>query len=305
MSTNSEEKTFRSYSQEQGKQYAELRRDYDPSVYQAVLDHHMATGGRLDSLVDVGCGPGNAARALAPHFAYVVGVDPSEGMIAVARTLVEDVTTASSAPIEFKIATAEHLDAAVADASVDLVTASNAAHWFDMAGFWRAAARVVRPGGSVAIWSSGEMAIDPSLPAAAAVEAAIEACHERYFRPYYEPGNLLVRNGYADLPLPWTLDEPVAEFDEASFYRRQWQAGERFFVGLPEADMDTFEKMMATGSAQTRWRQAHPDDVGTERDPVRMLRRDIERLLHEAGVEKGKEVLRGYAKGVVLIVKRK
>lgn len=76
-------------------------------------------------------------------------------------------------------------------------------------------------------------------------------------------------------------------------------------MGEPEVDLDTFEKMMGTGSATTRWRQAHPDAVGTERDVVRMLRREIERLLHEAGVEKGKEKVKGAMQGALLIVKKK
>jgi trans-aconitate 3-methyltransferase len=38
---------------------------------------------------------------------------------------------------------------------------------------------------------------------------------------------------------------------------------------------------------------------------MRIIRREIERLLHEAGVEKGKEVVKGSLKGVLLIVKKK
>ena len=69
--------------------------------------------------------------------------------------------------------------------------------------------------------------------------------------------------------------------------------------------MQTFEKMIRTGSAVTRWRKANADSVGTEDDVVRMLRRDIERLLQEVGVEEGKERVKGVAQGVVLMVKKK
>ena len=61
---------------------------------------------------------------------------------------------------------------------------------------------------------------------------------------------------------------------------------------------------MATGSAEVRWRQAHPEDVGTARDALKMLRKEIEELLHEAGVEKGQEKLKGAVHGVVLVVKK-
>jgi hypothetical protein len=143
------------------------------------------------------------------------------------------------------------------------------------------------------------------MPNAAAIQAAIEQHRERHLKPYCVPGNLLARDRYVDLPLPWTLAQPVPEFDESTFLWKDWDVDKEFFVGQPEVDLDTFEKMMATGSAVTRWRQAHPDDVGTERDMLRMLRREIERLLHEAGVEKGKEKVKGAAHGVLLMVKRK
>lgn len=69
--------------------------------------------------------------------------------------------------------------------------------------------------------------------------------------------------------------------------------------------MDLFEKIIATGSPVTRWRQAHPDAIGTERDILKIYRRAIERLLNEAGVEKGKEMVKGATNGVILIVKKK
>ncbi|KAK3937230.1 S-adenosyl-L-methionine-dependent methyltransferase [Diplogelasinospora grovesii] len=296
------EKTFSTYNQEQGKVYAQTRRDYHPSVYQAVIGHHTSTGGQLDTLLDVGCGPGNVARALAPHFAHAIGIDPSEGMIATARSL--GGVTSTSEPIQFEVSTAEELSP-VADSSVDLIAAGNAAHWFDMPRFWAAAARVLKPGGSVALWTTGDIRAHPSVSNAAAIQDAMEE-HHRQLEPYYLPGNFLVRNRYKDLPLPWTLPKPVSELDESTFFRKDWNDDdEQFFEGLPEADLDTFEKMMATGSAQTRWRQAHPDDVGTERDVIRILRRRVEGLMREAGVEEGKDVVKGTVLGTVLVVKKK
>jgi len=38
---------------------------------------------------------------------------------------------------------------------------------------------------------------------------------------------------------------------------------------------------------------------------VRMLRREMERLLYEAGVEKGKEKVKGSVQGALLVVKKK
>ncbi|ETI28386.1 hypothetical protein G647_00835 [Cladophialophora carrionii CBS 160.54] len=336
------EKTFSTYNVEQGKHYAQTRRDYHPKVYEAVLDHHTSTGGQLDTLLDVGCGPGNVTANLAPYFAHAIGIDPSEGMLSTARATTAAVRTlhGTGSPIRFDRATAETLllpggtaaTTTTSSGSVDLITAANAAHWFDMPGFWRAAARVLKPGGTVAIWTSGPVHVHPTLPNARAIDAAMLDHRERHLAEYITPGNLLVLNSYKDLPLPWTIaaaqrdatqdqsrdgdgdgdanddDDMIAvlrSFDKATFRRVDWDPATPFFVGEPEADLDTFESMLGTGSAETRWRQAHPELVGTERDVVRMLRREIERLLHEAGVEKGKERVKGTANGALLFVKKK
>lgn len=301
------EKTFTSYNSQQANNYAEQRRNYHSSLYQKVLDHHTSTGGQRDTLVDVGCGPGLATRGLSPFFTHVIGLDPSEAMIDKARLL--GGITSTSELIRFEHSTAEdlgkELQPRIEDSSVDLIIAANAAHWFTMGPFWASAARVLKPGGSVALWTSGEPRAHPDMPNAAAIQAAMDEHNERHLRPHYVAGNLLTRNRYRNLPLPWTLDHPVTEFDESSFFRKDWGRGETFFTGEPEVDLDTFEKMMSTSSPQTRWWQAHPDLVGTKGDVLKILRNEIERLLHEAGVEKGKELVKGTSMGTLLIIKKK
>jgi SAM-dependent methyltransferase len=306
----STEKTFSSYNQDQGANYAQNRPDYHPNLYKTIIDHHTSTGGQLNTLLDVGCGPGTAARALAPHIVHAIGLDPSEGMINNARFLAGGSST--SEPIRFEISTAEelgwHLSPPVEDSSVDLITASTAAHWFDMARFWPRAARVLKPGGTAALWTIGPTSMHPSMPNAAAIQAALDDLEERDLKPFIEPGNLLARNMYVDLPLPWTLAPPVADFDEAAFFRKEWgpDNSEEFFAGGGlTADMDTVERVLGTMSPVQRWREAHSDAVGTERDVVKIMRREIERLLHEAGVEEGKEVVKGSLRGVLLMVKKK
>src|SRR6187402_1485133 len=170
------EKTFSSYTQEQGAAYAQNRRGYHPNLYKTILDRHTSTGGQLETVLDVGCGPGIAVRALAQHFTHAIGLDPSEGMIKNARLLAG--TSSTSEPIRFEISTAEdlgwHLSPPVEDSSIDLITASTAAHWFDMARFWPRASRVLKPGGTVAIWTTGSIRMHSSVPNAEAIQAAID-----------------------------------------------------------------------------------------------------------------------------------
>ncbi len=178
--------------------------------------------------------------------------------------------------------------------------------------------------GTVALWTSGAIRTHPSVPNATAIQAAMDEHQETHMAPFTEPGNILTRNRYVDIALPWTLaptQPPVHNFDPDTFVRLEWPIDEPFFdrgqsaaggsgVGggggdEAGADLDTFEKMMATGSAETRWRQAHPDLVGTEGDVLKQLRLKITRLVHEAGVKPGEERLRGVVEGVLLFVKKK
>lgn len=307
------EKVFRSFSQKQAVQYAQHRRPYHEKLYSVIIDHHTSTGGQLDTVLDVGCGPGTAVRDLALHFPHAIGLDPSEGMISTARSL--SAAAPTSTPIRFEVATAEDLGSLLSppipDSSVDLITAATAAHWFDMSRFWRRAAQVLKPGGTVAIWTGHAVHMHPSVPNYVAIEATLQKFDAQYIAPYSQPGSLIERNLYIDLPLPWTLTQPIEEFDQSSFYRREWNRdgtekdSDEFFVDQGAADLDIMEKVFATTSQVTKWRQENSEKVGTEEDIVRILRRDIEKLLHEAGVEKGKELIRGSMSSVLLMVKKK
>jgi SAM-dependent methyltransferase len=299
------EKTFKSYTKDQGAAYAKNRTGYHPKLYATILDHHTSTGGQLNTLMDVGCGPGTACRALAPSFVHAFGVDPSSGMINNALSL--GGITSTSEPIRFEIASSEELTKVAGNESVDLITAATAAHWFNMPLFWAQAARVLKPSGTVALWASGQIGIHPSVPNAAAIHEAMEGINEKELKPFMEPGNLLTKDLYAGLPLPWTLAEPVEEFDEKSFYRKEYENGTEEFIEErgTALDMDMMEKVMGTMSHVQRWREAHLDEVGTEKDIVRRIRREMERLLREGGVEEGKEMVRASFKAVLLMVKKK
>ncbi|KAG4436822.1 hypothetical protein IFR05_007712 [Cadophora sp. M221] len=316
------EKTFTSYTKEQGKSYAQARPSYHPKLYETVLELHTSTGGQLNTLLDVGCGPGITALALAPSFSQTIGLDPSEGMITTARLLSNPNTSTSTNtstgdtlphPIRFEISTAEdlghHLTPPIPASSIDLITASTAAHWFNMSQFWVAASRVLKPGGTVALWTTGQIGIHPSVPNAEALNKALMEIEERDLQPFFEEGNWLARNLYVDLLMPWDLKGELG-FEKESFVRMEWGTGERdseefFEGGLLSVDLDLLERVMGTASPVQRWRERYVEDVGTERDVVRRIRREIERLLREAGVKEGEEVVKGSPKGVLLVVKKR
>ncbi|WPH00660.1 Hypothetical protein R9X50_00349000 [Acrodontium crateriforme] len=302
------EQTFSKYDQSQSTAYAQIRRDYHPEVYAEILKQHETSGGKLDVLLDVGCGPGNVTRSLAPHFTQAIGLDPGEQMLATARSLTAAAHENGNSNITFSLSSAEalgsNLSPPIADVSVDLITAGNAAHWFDMAGFWASVARVLKPGGTVALWTSGQIRAHPSMPAAAEIQATMDEMRFGELLPYTAEGSRLTSEGYKNLPLPWTLEDPVQGFNQAGSKHVEWEPERSFYTGQGPISLEAYEKMMGTASAVTRWRAAHPDDIGTERDIVRRRRREMERILHAAGVEKGKEQLLGTVHGAIVIVKK-
>ncbi|KAK1984931.1 methyltransferase domain-containing protein [Colletotrichum cereale] len=307
------EKTFRAFTEAQGASYARGRPGYHSSLYDQICDHHTSTGGKLDTLLDVGCGPGNVTRELGLRFARAIGLDPAEGMIAAARSL--GGASSTSEPIRFDVSPAEELGSALSppipDASVDLITAATAAHWFDMPAFWAAAARVLKPGGSVAIWTGSAKYVHPATPNLHRLQEMLLAFRQEHLLPYMAPGNHIGDAMYTTLPLPWTLDERVTDFDEGAFFRRDWNKdgvltpGDEHFLAQQVFGLDDIEKFLDTVSPVTRWREAHPDAVGTERDVVKMMRNAIEALLSEAGVERSKAAIVTSVSGVLLMVKKK
>ena len=94
-------------------------------------------------VVDLGCGTGRLLEALLPRLAgtELVGIDPAQGMIAVART-----RFAAEPRVRLEVATAEHLP--LADASVDVATTTMSFHhWEEQGTALREVVRVLAPGG--------------------------------------------------------------------------------------------------------------------------------------------------------------
>lgn len=119
--------TFRSYTQKEAEAYALGRGTaYSPLLYSEILTYHTNGDGVYQKLLDVGCGPGNATRDLAPSFCEVVGVDPSEAMIATARK--KGYKSKNGKDVIFKVHGGEQLDSiqGLEPESVDVITSAMA-----------------------------------------------------------------------------------------------------------------------------------------------------------------------------------
>lgn len=201
-----------------GSAYARYRPEYPPE-----LSGFLATvAPERGTAVDVGCGTGQLSVRLARFFATVVGVDPSTDQIAHA---------APGTGVRYMCAPAEDLP--VADRSAHLITAAQAAHWFDLPAFYAEARRIAVPGAVLALISYGAPELD----------LRVRERFGRFYRdeigPYWPPERRLVDTGYAgiDFPFPalavprlrirrtWDLDRLLGYISTWSAVRRAAEAG--------------------------------------------------------------------------------
>lgn len=114
--------------------YPKYRPSYPPELYDWIAE---TVGVRPPARVaDIGCGTGIATRQLAERGYDVVGVDPNADMLAQARR--------EAGGPRYVVGTASATG--LPDASVDLVTAGQAAHWFPLPDFLAEVARIGRWG---------------------------------------------------------------------------------------------------------------------------------------------------------------
>lgn len=175
--------------------------DWDGEAYAANTGHHrvfddaflaatpLSSGNRI---LDLGCGSGDFTATLAARVGPsggVVGVDPQPSMLAEAR--------ARAHPNQsFVEASVQQLDEALGaehDATFDLVLSRSALHWVpaaDLPAVYRAAARLVRPGGFLRVECGGVGNV-----------AATVALLDDAARPFGGP------------TAPWTFADPAQALD--------------------------------------------------------------------------------------------
>jgi SAM-dependent methyltransferase len=124
----------------QAATYGQFRRDYSSALYDAVAARTGAARGRV--VLDVGCGPGFVATSLVRRGWHAVGVDFSEPMLAQAR--------AAHPALPLLRARGETMP--VRDGTAALVTSGTAFHWLQPVPALAEFARVLAPGGRVALF---------------------------------------------------------------------------------------------------------------------------------------------------------
>jgi SAM-dependent methyltransferase len=120
--------------------YEKYRPSYPGSLVTWILEPFE---GRAPRILDLGCGTGITTRLFAPHAKTIVGVDPNEDMLERAR---------ARGGADFR--KGESTRTGIDEASIDLVIAGQAFHWFDLDPTFDELARILAPGGwCAAFWN--------------------------------------------------------------------------------------------------------------------------------------------------------
>lgn len=207
--------------------YAQHRPTYPGELLEKLVELSPDTRHALD----VGCGNGQLSLLLAEHFDRVIATDASAAQIAAAMP---------HPRIIYRVRPAE--DSGLEDGSVSLVTVAQAAHWFDLAPFYREVRRVGAPDALIALISYGRMRIDgPANP-------AVQHFYGPELAAYWPAERAHVENGYADLDFPFSeLRQPAFEIT------REWDAGQ--FLAYTDTWSATTAMRTALGDAEVRRRQ--------------------------------------------------
>lgn len=132
--------------------YNSFRPHYPQSFYKLLADF---VGRRAEKSIDLGCGTGVATFPLLGFSDHVTGLDLLPRMIDAANQLKEErlaeLGIDDASRINFEVGAVEDFEGE--PKTYDLITAAECIHWFkDYNVFFEKAARLLKPGGTLAYW---------------------------------------------------------------------------------------------------------------------------------------------------------
>jgi len=196
--------------------YAKYRPQYPPKLFDFVLDYVNPK----QSAWDCATGNGQSAKMLARQFEKVFATDISQKQL-------DNAEQASN--IHYSLQAAEKTN--FADHSFDLITVSQALHWFATDEFYNEVKRVAKPDSIFAAWSYSLLFITPEI------DKLIRSYYANIIGPYWDAERKWVDEEYRTIYFPF--DEIVSpEFEmnyfwtieELEGYFNTWSALQKFIA---------------------------------------------------------------------------
>lgn len=139
-----------------------------------------------DRAWDCGTGSGQTAKRLAQLFLEVIATDASQSQISKAKKAYN---------IRYFVCKAEKTR--IDSASIDLITVSQALHWFNTEAFFQEADRVLKPGGVLAVWCYGLLTVRPDI------DAIIKEFYLDQLGSYWPEERKLIESHYETVRFPY------------------------------------------------------------------------------------------------------
>lgn len=232
--------------------YLAARPRYPASLYNYVINYcrKHSLDGRLESALDVGCGPGANTAPLLESFEKVNGVDPSPGMIEQAKKQVKE---ADAARLSFYQGTDTDFANNVAPKSIDLITVAQAIHWFDAPRFYENVCKALKPNGTISFWGY----LDPVFVDHPEVSDLHLEClyGEKSLGPYWEPGRKLLREKLVFADPPTDRFKDIERIENMSLQPDMSSPIELH----RQCAFSDYVSLMKTASSYHNWQQANPN----------------------------------------------
>ncbi|MEW6210501.1 MAG: class I SAM-dependent methyltransferase [Acidobacteriota bacterium] len=210
---------------------------YRPRYPKELFSYLASLAPSLARAWDAATGNGQSALALVEHFNEVIATDASAEQIAQASR---------HERIDYRVAPSEKTD--IESGSVDLVTVSQALHWFRLDEFYREARRVLKPQGVIAVW------VYRFIHVADEIDRVLEEFHEVTVKPFWLPENDKADNRFLSLPFPFKeISAPPFEMEA------RWT-------------LEHLKGFLGTWSAVERYKQARRSD------PVESITEELKRV---------------------------
>ena len=226
------------------REYAEFR----PRYPAAIVDYLADIAPRTGIAWEAGCGSGQFSIPLASRFDRVIATDASA----------EQIGHASPHPkVEYRVARAEA--SGLLDGVADIAVAAQAAHWFELDGYYGEVRRVTKPDAVIALVTYGGTRIDD------VIDPIVERFYSQTVGPYWAPERLHVEAGYQSLPFPF---EPIPA--PAFEISAEWTAEQ--LLGYIETWSASRALLRAEGPDKTDAFRRELADAWANGPPVRIVR---------------------------------
>ena len=200
----------------QAAAYAKYRPQYPESLFTYIIDFVKDK----NTAWDCGTGNGQSAKELSKYFNTVLATDISQKQM-------DNAYKADN--IFYSLQAAEKTN--FANASIDLITVSQALHWFNFDKFYAEVNRVAKPGAIIAVWTYSLLQIT------AAINAIIHHYHFNTLANYWDAERKYVDENYVSIPFPFNevSTPPFAikvqwSLQELEGYFYTWSALQKFIT---------------------------------------------------------------------------